>query len=162
MLYWTRLDPKIMISSRKAELIMGGPSLRQLHAHHAIHEGGLSGAIDKTEELEALLAAGETEAARTSADQLIGYWATRILSHADAEEEGFYEEMAGDDPERRLSIIKLTRDHDILRMVVADIVSKLADEGLTPEVMQRFHALIVVNEIHSREEERLLFEEPKK
>ncbi len=141
---------------------MGGPSLRQLHAHHAIHEGGLSGAIDKTEELEALLEAGNTEEALKAADQLVGYWVTRVLSHADAEEEGFYEEMAGNDPDRRLSIVKLTRDHDILRMVIADIVLKLADEGLTPEVMRRFHALIVVNEIHSREEERLLFEEPKK
>ncbi|OWA37466.1 hypothetical protein B9G55_05270 [Saccharibacillus sp. O16] len=141
---------------------MGGPSLRQPNAHHAIHEGGLSGAIDKTEELEALLAAGKMEAARTAADQLVGYWVTRILSHADAEEEGFYEEMAGSDPDRCLSIIKLTRDHDILRMVVADIVSRLDDEGLTPEVMHRFHALIVVNEFHSREEERLLFEESPK
>lgn len=24
-----------------------GPALRQLHSHHAIHEGGLSGAIQK-------------------------------------------------------------------------------------------------------------------
>lgn len=138
---------------------MGGPSLRQLHAHHAIHEGGLSGAIDKTEEVEELLRAGEAEVARQAADHLVDYWVTRILSHADAEEEGFYDEMAGNDPQRRLSVVKLTRDHDLLRIIIADIKEQLAEEGLTPDVMHQFRALIVVNAIHSREEERLLLEE---
>lgn len=138
---------------------MGGPSLRQLHAHHAIHEGGLSGAIGKTEEVEELLQAGEFEVARQAADHLVDYWITRILSHADAEEEGFYAEMAGDDPQRQLSVVKLTRDHDIMRMVIADIRAELAEAGLTPEVMRQFQALIVVNALHSREEERLLLEE---
>lgn len=72
---------------------MGGPSLRQLHAHHAIHQGGLSGALDKTREVEELLEAKEFQVARQAADHLIEYWETRILSHADAEEEGFYQEM---------------------------------------------------------------------
>ncbi|MDO3412331.1 hemerythrin domain-containing protein [Saccharibacillus sp. CPCC 101409] len=135
---------------------MGGPSLRQLHAHHAIHEGGLSGAVDKTEEVFELLRAGEFEVARQAADHLVDYWVTRVLSHADAEEEGFYEEMAGDDPELKIAVVKLTRDHDILRMIIADIKTMLAEEGLTPEVMQQFQALMVVNAIHSREEERLL------
>lgn len=28
---------------------MTGPALKQLHSHRAIHDGGLSGATDKTE-----------------------------------------------------------------------------------------------------------------
>ncbi|AIQ18320.1 hypothetical protein H70357_17720 [Paenibacillus sp. FSL H7-0357] len=97
---------------------MTGPSLRQLHAHHAIHQGGLSGAIAKTEEVEELLEAKEIEVARQAADHLIEYWETRIISHADAEE-----------------------------------------DGLIPEVIHQFHALLVVNSIHSRDEERLLLAE---
>lgn len=61
------------------------PALRQLQAHRAIHEGGLSGAIGKTEDMMDLLRKGEIEVARQAADDLIDYWKTRVISHADAE-----------------------------------------------------------------------------
>ncbi|MCP3743866.1 hypothetical protein [Paenibacillus sp. A3M_27_13] len=139
---------------------MGGPSLRQLHAHHAIHQGGLTGALDKTREVEELLEAKEFKVARQAADHLIEYWETRILSHADAEEEGFYQEKVEKKPELQEAVVKLTRDHDLLRIIVKELKAWILEEGLTPEVLQQFHALLVVNAIHSREEERLLFEEP--
>ncbi|CQR56036.1 hemerythrin domain-containing protein [Paenibacillus riograndensis] len=139
---------------------MTGPSLRQLNAHHAIHQGGLSGAVAKTEEVENLLEIHELEVARQAADHLVEYWETRILSHAEAEEEGFYPEMAANHPSLQDAVTKLTRDHELLRTIVADIKSMLNEDGLTPEVIQQFHALLVVNAIHSRDEERLLLEEP--
>ncbi|KTD87039.1 hemerythrin domain-containing protein [Paenibacillus etheri] len=138
---------------------MPGPSLRQLHAHHAIHQGGLSGAVAKTEEVEELLEAKEFEVARQAAEHLIEYWETRIISHADAEEDGFYQEMAGKNPNLQDTVLRLTRDHELLRIIVKDVKALLAEEGLTPEVLHQFHALLVVNAIHSRDEERLLFEE---
>ncbi|QSF43782.1 hypothetical protein [Paenibacillus tianjinensis] len=138
---------------------MPGPSLRQLHAHHAIHQGGLSGAVAKTEEVEELLEAREFEVARQAADHLIEYWETRILSHADAEEDGFYQEMAENNPNLQDTVLRLTRDHELLRIIVKDVKARLSEEGLTPEVLHQFHALLVLNAIHSREEERLLFEE---
>lgn len=137
-----------------------GPSLRQLHAHHAIHQGGLTGAITKTQEMEDLLRAKEFDVARQAADHLVEYWETRVISHADAEEEGFYMEMLEQDPSLEDAVAKLTRDHDLLRIIAADIKKMLKEEGLTYEVMQQFHALLVVNAIHSRDEERLLLEEP--
>lgn len=138
---------------------MPGPSLRQPHAHHAIHQGGLSGAVSKTEEVEELLEAREFEVARQAAEHLIEYWETRILSHADAEEDGFYQEMAEKNPSLQDAVVKLTRDHDLLRIIIQDVKAQLAGEGLTPEVLHQFHALLVVNAIHSRDEERLLFAE---
>ena len=138
---------------------MSGPSLRQLHSHHAIHQGGLSGAITKTEELEDLLRAKEFEVALQAADHLVDYWETRVISHADAEEEGFYLEMLESDPNLEDAVSKLTRDHDLLRIIAADIKEMLKTEGLTYEVMQQFHALLVINAIHSRDEERLLLED---
>ncbi|MDQ0427219.1 hypothetical protein QOZ98_000044 [Planomicrobium stackebrandtii] len=141
-------------------MIMSGPSLRQLHAHHAIHEGALSGALTKTEEVEDLLRAKEYEVARQAADHLLEYWETRILSHADAEEEGFYLEMIEQKPELQQTVAELTRDHDILRIIVADIKKLLEEEGVSYGVMKQFHALLVINAIHSREEERLLLKEP--
>ncbi|WP_341202038.1 hypothetical protein [Planomicrobium okeanokoites] len=139
---------------------MSGPSLRQLRAHHAIHEGALSGAIAKTEEIEDLLRAKEYEVALQAADHLLEYWETRIISHADAEEEGFYLEMLEKNPDLEDTVAKLTRDHDLLRIIAEDIKKMLKEEGLTYEVMKQFHALLVVNAIHSRDEERLLLAEP--
>lgn len=141
-------------------MIMSGPSLRQLHAHHAIHQGALSGALTKTEEVEDLLRAKEFEVARQAADHLLEYWETRIISHADAEEEGFYQEMLEQKPELKETVADLTRDHEIMRLVAADIKKLLVEEGVSYEVMKQFHALLVVNAIHSREEERQLLQEP--
>ena len=138
---------------------MSGPALKQLHAHRAIHEGGLSGAIGKTSDMMDLLKQGELETAINAADDLIDYWKTRVISHADAEEGGFYLEIAEQNPELKDSITMLTRDHDLLRIIVKDIEDLRVEEGLSPGVLHRFHALMVVNEIHSRDEERLLFAE---
>src|SRR5690606_19066012 len=67
---------------------MSGPALKQLQAHRAIHEGGLSGAVSKTELLIEFLQEGDMKSADRAADELIDYWKSRVISHADAEEEG--------------------------------------------------------------------------
>ncbi|RSK34364.1 hypothetical protein [Bhargavaea beijingensis] len=139
---------------------MPGPALKQLHAHHAIHQGALTGAIQKTDEVKRLIKAGEDEVAKMAADHLLEYWETRIIAHADAEEDGFYQEMVDLHPELERAVIHLTRDHDLLRTIAKDIRQMLSEQGLTRDVMQQFEALIVVNGIHSRDEERMLLDEP--
>src|SRR5690606_6247001 len=52
-----------------SNLAKHGPALAQHHAHHAIHEGARSGAIQKTDELVTLLKQGEIEAAKMAADR---------------------------------------------------------------------------------------------
>lgn len=136
-----------------------GPSLRQLHAHKAIHGGGLSGAVGMTAEVVMALRAGDADVANEAADQLLDYWETRIIGHADSEEDGFYQEIVEQRPAMQETVTKLIRDHDLMRIIVADIHGLRQSEGLSPDVIQKLHALIVVNEIHSRDEERLLFEE---
>lgn len=138
---------------------MSGPALRQLFSHRAIHEGGLSGAVMKTQDMMDHLKQGELETANLAADDLIDYWKTRVISHADAEESGFYKEIAKENLELQEAVIMLTRDHDLLRIIVKDIEELRVEEGLSPSVLHKYHALIVVNEIHSRDEERLLFED---
>lgn len=134
-----------------------GPALKQLHSHHAIHEGGLSGAIQKTNNFLELLRSRELEAANLAADDLLDYWETRVISHADAEESGFYQEKVEENPALRDVVIKLERDHDLLRIISKDIKEIRNEHGLNEAVIQRFYALLTVNEIHSRDEERLLF-----
>ncbi|CAM3158838.1 hemerythrin domain-containing protein [Filibacter tadaridae] len=138
---------------------MSGPALKQLFSHHAIHEGGLSGAIQKTAGMMDLLKQGELEVANKAADDLIEFWKSRVISHADSEEEGFYKEIKELKPELNDAIVQLTRDHDLLRIIVKDIEELRKTKNLSPAVLHKFHALIVVNEIHSRDEERLLFED---
>ncbi|SKA91457.1 hemerythrin domain-containing protein [Sporosarcina newyorkensis] len=138
---------------------MSGPALRQLHSHRAIHEGGLSGAVMKTEDLVGFLEQGEQEMVNQACDDLIDYWKTRVISHADAEEEGFYKQILAENPELEREIIQLTRDHDLMRLVVQDIEAlREKDPQVTAEIMQKFYGLMVINELHSREEERLLFQ----
>ncbi|PIC63578.1 hypothetical protein CSV79_11030 [Sporosarcina sp. P13] len=138
---------------------MSGPALRQLHSHRAIHEGGLSGAVMNTENLIGYLQRGEVEMVNQACDHLLEYWKTRVISHADAEEEGFYKQLLEENPGLEREIIQLTRDHDLLRLLVADIeAARQKDLNVTAEIMQKFHALLVINELHSREEERLLFQ----
>ncbi|MFS0574913.1 hemerythrin domain-containing protein [Sporosarcina sp. 179-K 3D1 HS] len=137
---------------------MTGPALKQLHSHRAIHDGGLSGAIDKTEVMMDFLKQGDLESANKAADELIDFWITRVISHADAEEEGLYKEIAAQHPELKEAIVQLTRDHNLIRIIVNDIQKLREQEGLSPNVLHKFHALLVVNEIHSRDEERMLLE----
>lgn len=139
---------------------MTGPALKQLQSHRAIHEGGLSGAIGKTEMLIDFLQEGDQENAERAANDLVDYWKTRVISHADAEEDGFYQEIVNENPSMEKSIVQLTRDHDLIRIIISDIESLRETDWMSPSVLQKFYALLVVNEIHSREEERLLFIEP--
>lgn len=137
---------------------MSGPSLRKKQAHQAIHEGGLSGAIEKTEQLKHAIETKDEARIHGSILGLIDYWETRILSHADAEEAegGLYYELAGKEPERKEDIIKLTRDHDLLRVLVKQIKEEIEKDYSSGKILQKFEALMIVNEIHSRDEERFL------
>ncbi|WOV88645.1 hemerythrin domain-containing protein [Sporosarcina oncorhynchi] len=137
---------------------MSGPALKQLHAHRSIHEGGLSGAVTKTELMIEFLQEGDMKSADRAADELIEYWKSRVISHADAEEEGLYLDIKKENPELETAIIQLTRDHDLIRIIVKDIEELRETEKISPTVLQKFYALLVVNEVHSRDEERLLLE----
>jgi hypothetical protein len=139
---------------------MSGPSLKQLHAHHAIHAGALAGAVAKTEQLKQYILEGNNDQINKAVYDLIDYWETRVISHADAEEEedGFYEEILELKPSLKDEITALKRDHDILRVITQEI-REMMGNGFTDEVLERFLALIIVNEIHSRDEERILLED---
>lgn len=137
---------------------MSGPSLRKLDAHHAIHEGAFSEAKQLTEMLNQLVSEKRSEEATEAADALIEHWEMRIIGHADSEEEGFYPDVLEQEPELRDTITMLKRDHDLLRIFAKEIREILKGKGVTKEVLDRFSALLLVNEVHSREEEHYLFE----
>jgi len=135
---------------------MSGPGLRNVDSHAAIHEAALNEAIELNDLLDKLLKDEQPEKGLEVAHIAVEHWETRTLRHAQAEEEGLYIEMVKEKPELKEDVIGLIRDHDILRFLVKEIKKILDTEGFNREVMQRFHALVVVDIYHNQEEERIL------
>ncbi|MUV36730.1 hypothetical protein JNUCC1_00534 [Lentibacillus sp. JNUCC-1] len=135
---------------------MSGPGLKHVDSHSAIHEAALNEAIELNELLEKLMDNNELEKAHEAAYVVVEHWETRTLQHAQSEEEGLYKELVEEDPELKDQITMLTRDHDILRMLVTEIKDMLDEDGFSDAVLQRFQSLVIVDKIHNREEERLL------
>ncbi|KRG11908.1 hemerythrin domain-containing protein [Lederbergia galactosidilytica] len=137
---------------------MSGPSLRKLDAHRAIHDGAFMEAKSLTEVLTQLVKEKEDKKALAVADALIEHWEMRVITHADSEEEGFYKEVLEKDPEMRETINMLTRDHDILRILAKRVRGYLQEEAVTQEILDCFTSMLIVNEIHSRDEESKLLD----
>lgn len=137
---------------------MSGPSLRKLDAHHAIHEGSYIEAKNLTELLLKLIDDKREKEAAEVADALIEHWELRVITHADSEEEGLYKEVVEKDPEMLETIAQLTRDHDLIRIIAKRVREYLKNDGITKEVLDCFISMLTVNEIHSRDEERLLLD----
>lgn len=135
-----------------------GPSLRQLHAHKQIHDTGLSLAVNMTDELIRTYKDGTKEEVIQEVIALVDFFESRVISHADAEEEenGFYSEVEKNNPASHDKIQQLIRDHDIMRQIITKIKTQMESEGFSTQIIDYFRSLIIVNEIHSRDEERFL------
>src|SRR5699024_9169857 len=107
---------------------MSGPGLRHVDSHSAIHEAALIEATELTGLLKEVIEKEEMDKALELAFVIVEHWETRTLRHADSEEQGLYKEISESTPELKDDIVALTRDHDILRKIVASIKVKL-DEG---------------------------------
>ncbi|GGB10949.1 hypothetical protein ERX37_09605 [Macrococcus hajekii] len=139
---------------------MTGPSLKQLQAHRQIHDTGLALAVEMTDDLVMMLRDNDEKQIVTQIVELVEFWESRVISHADAEEEedGFYAEMAAKSADMKEKVIALKRDHQLLRDLVTKIKSQMEEEGFSTQIIDYFRTLIIVNEMHSRDEERFLLQ----
>ncbi|MEN1969419.1 hemerythrin domain-containing protein [Lentibacillus sp. N15] len=135
---------------------MSGPALKHADSHAAIHEAALNEAAELTELLDRLVKDGHADKALEVAFVTLEHWETRTLRHADSEEEGLYKELAEADPTLKNSIIELTRDHDLLRLLAKEIKTLLDEGTVTDTVVQRFQSLILVDQLHNQAEEKIL------
>ena len=135
---------------------MSGPGLNQKDAHHAIHQAAFHEAEQLTLALRQALRAGDQQHALQVAAVLIEHWQTRTLRHADAEEAGWYRELLAERPELDDDIIALTRDHELLRILLGEIQGILSARGIAAGIVERFEAMLLLNGIHSRTEEHRL------
>jgi hypothetical protein len=136
---------------------MAGPGLNQHDAHHAIHQAAFYEAERLTLQLRRALRQGDQQQALQVASVLIEHWQTRTLRHAEAEETGWYREALAERPELQNDVTVLTRDHELLRLLLGEAQGILTARGIASGVVERFEAMLLVNSIHSREEERRLF-----
>ena len=79
-----------------------------------------------------------------------------VISHADSEETGLYQDIKQRQPEMVETIAKLTRDHDLLRKVLEEAKHLLEDNSEQEERIQLYDSLLVINWQHSRDEEKYL------
>ncbi|GAA0444647.1 hypothetical protein GCM10008983_22570 [Lentibacillus halophilus] len=131
---------------------MSGPALKNADSHAAIHEAALNEAIELTEMLEKLADDSQQEKAMELAYVLVEQWETRTLAHAESEEEGLYKDLVDENPDVKDDIVALTRDHDLLRLLMAEIKQLLPEYGVTNDVVQRFHSMIIVDQLHNQKE----------
>ncbi|MBM7551962.1 hemerythrin domain-containing protein [Thalassobacillus pellis] len=138
---------------------MSGPALRQLNAHRSIHEAAYGQVKDMTDVLKRLYQEGRNEEGKQAEEILIEHWRDHIISHADSEEEGLYQDFKKKYPEMSETIAQLTRDHDLLRKILAQIEADLEKEDKTKDRLAMYDSLLIVNWHHSRDEERYLLGE---
>ncbi|KYP79447.1 hemerythrin domain-containing protein [Ferroacidibacillus organovorans] len=137
---------------------MSGPALQQLQSHRSIHEAAYGEAEELTHIAKAFADAGKEQAVISTARLIIEHWQTRTLCHATEEEEGFYKEVAMEHPEHADKILFLTRDHNVMRQLVAEAEELLVNQGTIPAILDRFQMLLWLVEKHSRDEEKWLLD----
>lgn len=138
--------------------ITTGPALRKLHSHRSIHEGAHAEAEELTKMIVFLFTEGRMNECKKVAKLLIEYWESRIIAHADAEDEGLYQELLHKKPALKKDIYMLMRDHELFRIIIKQINEQFTHkEEITNEIIQQFQALLIINHIHHQEEENKLF-----
>src|SRR5699024_200466 len=83
--------------------------------------GAHAEARDLTDVTEKLFQDNRMEDCLKAAEALIEYIESRIIAHADAEEEGLYQEIQEENPKLTTDIHMLTRDHDLMREILSKI-----------------------------------------
>lgn len=135
-----------------------GPALRQLTAHRSIHDAGQSQARELTEMMIQLFKEEREEDCLKTAKVLIEHWEEKIIAHADAEDEGFYQELLEEGNIPKKNLYMLMRDHDLFRQIVKHIKEKIAQQNkVTEENIYELYSLLVINDFHHKGEEKTLF-----
>lgn len=135
-----------------------GPALRQLTAHRSIHDAAQSQARELTEMTIQLFKEEREEDCLKTAKILIEHWEEKIIAHADAEDEGFYQELLEEGNIPKKDLYMLMRDHDLFRQIVNHIKKQINEKNkVTEENIYEMYSLLVINDFHHQGEENTLF-----
>ncbi|MDQ0197752.1 hypothetical protein [Neobacillus ginsengisoli] len=131
---------------------MSGPSLKKQDAHSSIHEAALNEAKELRSLFYKCLKDGEKEKALQVAEIVIEHWESRTLKHAESEEEGLYKELVEENADLNHLVIKLTRDHDLMRRMVEQMKELLIKNEMDERMIALLDSLIIVDSIHNEDE----------
>lgn len=135
-----------------------GPALAQKTAHRAIHDGAQAHAKAITANVIQLFHEKKEDECMTAAKELVQHWEEKIIAHADAEDEGLYQDLLEGDDVPDKGLYMLMRDHDLFRKIAAQINENLEKHGkVTQEIIYEFTTLIILNDFHHQGEEETLF-----
>ena len=135
-----------------------GPALRQKTAHRSIHDAGQAQARELTEMTVQLFNEKREKDCLKTAKVLVEHWENKIIAHADAEDEGFYQELLEENNIPKKDLYMLMRDHDLFRQITQHIKEKLNKQNkVTQENIDEFNSLLVINHFHHMGEENTLF-----
>jgi len=120
-----------------------------------IHDAAIGDIVAITEEIMEKMDIGAGEA-RGLVGMLTDLWRSRVLSHAEEEENGLYEEIKRVEPESACQIERVKRDHEILRIMIEQIEAVNSSTGNIGEILGINSAMLKILELHDRDEEKLL------
>lgn len=140
---------------------MVGPALKKFDSHKAIHDAGLGGAKERIEGMRELLEKKNYEHLTEEITSFIEFVEGKIIVHADTEEEedGLYTLAVKNNPDLHDKVQHLIRDHDLMRIIVDLMKKELGNKEIDfQKLVDYSSSIIIVNEIHSRDEEEALLE----
>ncbi|WP_020006721.1 hypothetical protein [Salinicoccus albus] len=141
---------------------MTASSLRYLKSHKALHDEISGGAEEQLESMKTLLNKLEHKELAEEMGAFIEYVEESVLGHAQQEETpgGLYDSIERDDPKNVEKIRRLRRDHELIQVMVDRMKEELShDEVDFQKLIDHSVSIILVDEIHSRDEEDLLMED---
>lgn len=138
---------------------MTNPSLKNWEEHKALHDEILGGAEERLDSMKTLLNKLEHKELAEEMESFIEYVEESVLGHAKKEEAsgGMYETIAKDDPKTVEKIRRLRRDHEIIQIMVDRMKEELSHDKVDfQKLIDHSVSIILVDEIHSRDEEDIL------
>lgn len=133
---------------------MSGPALRNRNSHRAIHDA----VIEEIREAISMFSGLNNKDSKTVMEAraaLLDIWEEKLLVHATEEENGLYPEISSSRPETKETLLRLSRDHQLLALLLEKARARIKDPT-GDEFMDINKAMILLMEIHSREEEGIL------
>ena len=134
---------------------MSGPALRQVLSHAIIHEAAWRDADDAWRLAQEVRARSHDEAFLRVVEVFLEVVEIRILTHAEEEETGLYQEWLESDRGRQSLIAELVGEHDTLRRLAAAIEEAMTLEHYDDAIFQ-MGRLLQVSADHARHEEDVL------
>lgn len=134
---------------------MTGPSLRDSSAHSSIHYAVKSEIEKAINKLEREREQGHTIKAK-EVELLIGIWEGKVLAHAHEEENGLYAEILRTSPVLNEKLVRLSRDHELMRILTEKIKSLSVSMENEKKILEISRALLLILEVHTKEEEEIL------